>query len=80
MGQAMAKEFHAIFPNSQLCIIKNANHFVQLDQPQSVAELISARFSILTKSTLAFSKVPFVAVSANQRKLVSMYCVGNKVT
>ncbi len=37
----MAKEFHEIFKNSQLHIIKNANHFVQLDQPQKVAELIN---------------------------------------
>jgi pimeloyl-ACP methyl ester carboxylesterase len=42
MNVEMAKEFQDVFPNSQLHIIGDANHFVQLDQPQQVADLIAA--------------------------------------
>lgn len=40
LNSKVAEEFHEIFPNSQLHLIKNACHYVQLDKPKEVAELI----------------------------------------
>ena len=40
LNVGVAKEFHNLFPNSTLHIIKKAGHFVQIDKPKSVAEFI----------------------------------------
>ena len=40
LNPGVAREFHALFPNSQLHLIKNAGHFVQLDKPKAVAKQI----------------------------------------
>lgn len=39
----VAKEFDKIFPNSELHLIENAYHFVQMDEPKHVAKLIINR-------------------------------------
>jgi pimeloyl-ACP methyl ester carboxylesterase len=36
----VAETFHNLFANSELFIIENAGHYVQLDQPKTVSELI----------------------------------------
>ena len=41
LNVGMAEEFQQIFPDSELYVIKNANHFVHLDQPRRVAEIIA---------------------------------------
>ncbi len=36
----VAETFHSLFANSELFILENAGHYVQLDQPKAVSELI----------------------------------------
>ena len=40
LNAGVAREFDAIFPNSQLHLVENGCHYVQLDQPTTVAQLI----------------------------------------
>jgi haloalkane dehalogenase len=40
MNPRVARQFAALFPNSQLHLLDGAGHFVQVDQPQQVAALI----------------------------------------
>ena len=40
LNTQVAKEFDATFPNSHLNIVKNAGHYVQLDQPAQVSTLL----------------------------------------
>jgi len=37
----VAAQFFALFPQSELFLIRNAGHFVQLDKPNRVAALIA---------------------------------------
>jgi len=41
LNVGVATEFHNIFPNSTLDIIDNASHFVQMDAPKKIAEIIA---------------------------------------
>ncbi len=36
----VARSFHALFPTSDLFLIPGAPHFVQLDEPEKVADLL----------------------------------------
>jgi pimeloyl-ACP methyl ester carboxylesterase len=36
----VAKRFHQMFPNSELFLLADARHYVQVDQPEKVAGLI----------------------------------------
>lgn len=36
----LARDFHALIPRSELFLVKSANHFVQMDEPAAVAQLI----------------------------------------
>lgn len=40
LNQGVAKEFDKLFPNSELHLIENAYHFVQMDEPKQIAKLI----------------------------------------
>ncbi len=40
MNTGVAEDFHGLFANSELFLIENAGHFVQLDQPKIVSNLI----------------------------------------
>ncbi len=40
LNPTVANEFHRLFPASDLFLIADAAHYVQLDQPERVAELI----------------------------------------
>ncbi len=40
LNSSVAREFQRVFPGSELFLIGNAAHYVQLDQPARVAELI----------------------------------------
>jgi pimeloyl-ACP methyl ester carboxylesterase len=40
LNPRVARRFAALFPNSQLHLIDGAGHFVQVDAPARVAELI----------------------------------------
>jgi pimeloyl-ACP methyl ester carboxylesterase len=40
LNPRVAKEFADLFPNSQLHLLHDAGHFVQVDQPRQVADLI----------------------------------------
>jgi haloalkane dehalogenase len=40
MNPRVARNFAAVFPNSQLHLLEGAGHYVQVDQPQRVAALI----------------------------------------
>lgn len=40
LNAGVAKDFHALFPKSAMHLIAGAAHYVQLDQPQAVAEQI----------------------------------------
>lgn len=45
LNPGVAKAFHALLPNSELHLVENAGHFVQIDQPGKVSELIRNVFS-----------------------------------
>lgn len=40
LNAGVAKEFHKLFPNSELFLVKNGGHFVQVDKPRRVADLL----------------------------------------
>jgi haloalkane dehalogenase len=40
LNPQVARNFAALFPNSQLHLLDDAGHYVQVDQPQQVAALI----------------------------------------
>jgi pimeloyl-ACP methyl ester carboxylesterase len=40
LNAGVAREFHKLFANSELFLIKNAGHFVQVDKPGRVAQLL----------------------------------------
>jgi len=41
LNPRVAKNFAALFPHSELHLLDGAGHFVQVDQPQEVADLIA---------------------------------------
>jgi haloalkane dehalogenase len=43
LNPRVAKNFAALFPNSNLHLLDGAGHFVQVDQPQQVADLIAGQ-------------------------------------
>jgi haloalkane dehalogenase len=46
LNAGVAKRFHRLFPNSELCLLSNARHYVQIDKPEEVAQVL---LSIPTK-------------------------------
>lgn len=40
LNSGVAREFHKLYENSELFLIQNAGHFVQVDKPKQVASLI----------------------------------------
>jgi len=42
LNQGVARTFHEFFPQSELFLIPGARHFVQMDEPEQVAQLILA--------------------------------------
>ena len=40
LNKGVAQSFHELFPTSDLFLLPGARHYVQLDEPQKVAELI----------------------------------------
>jgi pimeloyl-ACP methyl ester carboxylesterase len=40
LNPQVARSFAALFPNSQLHLLDDAGHYVQVDQPERVAALI----------------------------------------
>jgi haloalkane dehalogenase len=42
LNRRVARRFAALFPHSELHLLENAGHYVQVDEPQRVADLITA--------------------------------------
>ena len=40
LNKGVAQSFHELFPTSDLFLLPGARHFVQMDEPEKVAELI----------------------------------------
>jgi pimeloyl-ACP methyl ester carboxylesterase len=40
LNEGVARQFHELFPSSDLFLLKGAKHFVQMDEPQEIARLI----------------------------------------
>ncbi|MCG8489718.1 MAG: alpha/beta fold hydrolase [Chromatiales bacterium] len=40
LNAGVAKDFHQLLPNSEIYLVENAGHFVQIDKPSVVASLI----------------------------------------
>lgn len=59
LNEDVARAFHALFPNSELLLLPEGRHFVQIDEPEQVAE------AILT--------LPIKAASSTTAKPVSLY-------
>ncbi len=59
LNAGVARAFHALFPNSELLLLSEGRHFVQIDEPERVAE------AILT--------LPVASVSAISTTRVSPY-------
>jgi pimeloyl-ACP methyl ester carboxylesterase len=45
-----ARRFADLFPNSELHLLKRAGHYVQVDEPRRVAELITAEWRQATNA------------------------------
>jgi haloalkane dehalogenase len=55
LNAGVAKRFHRLFPNSELFLIPNARHYVQIDNPEEVARLL---LSIPTKDSRPANELP----------------------
>lgn len=42
LNAGVARRFHALLPTSELFLLPDARHYVQLDQPATVARLLLA--------------------------------------
>ncbi len=42
LNAGVARRFHALFPTSELFLLEGARHYVQMDEPRQVAQLILA--------------------------------------
>jgi haloalkane dehalogenase len=42
LNRGVAKSFHEFFPTSELFLLSGARHYVQMDEPEEVARLISS--------------------------------------
>jgi pimeloyl-ACP methyl ester carboxylesterase len=42
LNAAVARRFHELFPTSELFLLPDARHYVQMDEPRQVARLIMA--------------------------------------
>jgi haloalkane dehalogenase len=42
LNKGVARCFHELFPGSELFLVPDARHFVQMDEPEQVARLILA--------------------------------------
>lgn len=40
LNRGVAQRFHELFPTSDLFLLPDANHFVQIDEPEEVAHLL----------------------------------------
>jgi pimeloyl-ACP methyl ester carboxylesterase len=40
LNKGVAQKFHELFPASELLLLPNARHFVQMDEPEEVARLL----------------------------------------
>src|SRR6266516_2446898 len=40
LSVGVARRFHELFPNSVLCLLPGAYHYVQIDEPEQVAHLL----------------------------------------
>ncbi len=49
LNSSVATEFQRLFPGSELFLIKNAAHYVQLDQPEQVAQIMLSSVSTATR-------------------------------
>jgi len=45
LNSGVAREFHELFQNSELHIIKEAKHFVQMDNPQEIAKILKSNIA-----------------------------------
>jgi pimeloyl-ACP methyl ester carboxylesterase len=51
LGPRVARRFAALFPNSELHLLADAGHYVQVDEPGRVADLILSESHHATKSS-----------------------------
>jgi len=42
LNRRVAERFHQLLPTSELFLLPTARHFVQMDEPQQVARLITS--------------------------------------
>jgi pimeloyl-ACP methyl ester carboxylesterase len=49
LNARVARRFAALFPNSELHLLEDAGHYVQVDEPARVADLIAAQWHQATK-------------------------------
>jgi pimeloyl-ACP methyl ester carboxylesterase len=40
LNKGVAQTFHELLPESELCLVPGAGHFVQMDEPEQVGRLI----------------------------------------
>jgi len=51
LNKGVAQKFHELFPTSDLFLLPNARHFVQMDEPEEVARLILSTPTTESNST-----------------------------
>jgi pimeloyl-ACP methyl ester carboxylesterase len=51
LNKGVAQKFHELFPASDLFLLPNARHFVQMDEPEEVARLILCTPTTASNST-----------------------------
>ena len=49
LNARVARRFAGLFPNSELHLLDNAGHYVQVDEPAQVADLIAAEWHQATE-------------------------------
>ncbi len=56
LNAGVAKEFHKLFPHSELYLVEDAGHFVQIDKPVQVARLMADFPASRTSTTLSTTR------------------------
>jgi hypothetical protein len=64
LNEGVARTFHALFPHSELLLLSEGRHFVQIDEPEQVAEAILTLPVTAPAPTTARRVSPYTRASA----------------
>lgn len=67
LNEGVARAFHALFPNSELLLLPQGRHFVQIDEPEQVAEAILTLPAATAPATITAHVSPYTRTSEERR-------------